>query len=197
MTAPATALRPVAAPLVAAVSPARTVWLTGLPSAGKTTLAVGLAERLRAAGRAVEVLDGDQARAVLTNGLGFSRADRDENVRRIGYVADLLSRNGVDVVCSVISPFRAARDEVRARHAESTPDDPDRFVEVWVSAPVDVCAARDVKGLYAKQRAGEIAHLTGVDDPYEPPVAPAVVLPTHELDLDGCLDLLWRAVVGR
>lgn len=193
MTAPVTALRPVAVN----VSPARTVWLTGLPSAGKTTLAVGLADRLRTAGRAVEVLDGDQARAVLTNGLGFSRADRDENVRRIGYVADLLSRNGVDVVCSVISPFRAARDEVRARHVASTPDDRDRFVEVWVSAPVEVCAARDVKGLYAKQRAGEIAHLTGVDDPYEPPVAPAVVLPTHQIDLDGCLDLLWRAVVGR
>jgi adenylylsulfate kinase len=193
MTAPATALRPVPV----AVSPARTVWLTGLPSAGKTTLALGLANRLRDAGRAVEVLDGDQARAVLTNGLGFSRADRDENVRRIGYVADLLSRNGVDVVCSVISPFRAARDEVRARHVASTPQDPDRFVEVWVSAPVEVCAARDVKGLYAKQRAGEIAHLTGVDDPYEPPTAPSVVLPTHELDLDGCLDVLWQAVVGR
>lgn len=197
MTAPATALRPVVVAAFSALAPARTVWLTGLPSAGKTTLALGLAERLRSAGRPVEVLDGDQARAVLTNGLGFGRADRDENVRRIGFVADLLSRNGVDVVCSVISPFRAARDEVRARHLASTPDVPDRFVEVWVSAPVEVCAARDVKGLYAKQRAGEIAHLTGVDDPYEPPLAPAVVLPTHEIDLDGCLDVLWRAVVGR
>ena len=107
----------------------------------------------------------------LTAGLGFSRADRDENVRRIGYVADLLSRNGVDVVCAVISPFRDARDEVRARHAESTPDAPDRFVEVWVSTPVDVCAERDVKGLYARQRAGEITGLTGVDDPYEAPHA--------------------------
>jgi adenylylsulfate kinase len=140
------------------------------------------------------VLDGDEARKVLTAGLGFSRAERDENVRRIGYVADLLSRNGVDVVCAVISPFRDARDEVRTRHVESTPSQPDRFVEVWVSTPVDVCAERDVKGLYARQRAGDIAGLTGVDDPYEPPHAPDVELRTHELDVDACVERVWAVL---
>ena len=151
-------------------------------------MARALAARLAAAGRQVEVLDGDEARKVLTAGLGFSRAERDENVRRIGYVADLLSRNGVDVVCAVISPFRDARDEVRARHLESTPEAPDRFVEVWVSTPVDVCAERDVKGLYARQRAGELTGLTGVDDPYEAPHAADLELRTDQLDVDECVD---------
>jgi adenylylsulfate kinase len=173
---------------------ARTVWLTGLPSAGKTTVARGLAARLAAAGRQVEVLDGDEARKVLTAGLGFSRAERDENVRRIGYFADLLSRNGVDVVCAVISPFRDARDEVRARHLDSTPEAPDRFVEVWVSTPVDVCAARDVKGLYARQRAGRIIGLTGVDDPYEAPRTPELELRTDQLDVDECVDRIMAVL---
>jgi adenylylsulfate kinase len=175
----------------APTAPARTVWLTGLPSAGKTTLAHALADRLRLDGRAVEVLDGDAVREGLTAGLGFSRADRDENVRRIGFVADLLSRNGVWALCSVISPYRRARDEVRARHLTSTPHDPQRFVEAWVATPVEVCAQRDVKGLYARQARGDLVGLTGVDDAYEEPQSPDVVVRTHELSLAECVELLW------
>ena len=164
-----------------------TVWLTGLPSAGKTTLARHLEKRLLDEGHRVEVLDGDLVRAFLTADLGFSRRDRDENVRRIGFVAHLLSRNGVVVLCSVISPYRAARDEVRELHAG-------RFVEVYVSAPVEVCAQRDVKGLYARQRAGEISGLTGVDDPYEPPLAPEVVVATHKQSPAESVEAIWRAL---
>jgi adenylylsulfate kinase len=164
-----------------------TVWLTGLPSAGKTTIARALEKRLLDEGRKVEVLDGDVVRTHLTKGLGFSREDRDENVRRIGYVANLLSRNGVIVLCSVISPYRAVRDELRELHQG-------RFVEVHVSTPVEVCSERDVKGLYAKQRAGEITGLTGVDDPYEPPLAAEVTVPAHELSLDEAVDLVRRAI---
>lgn len=165
----------------------RTIWLTGLPSAGKTTIARATEKRLIDDGHRVEVLDGDVVRTHLTKGLGFSREDRDENVRRIGFVADLLSRNGVIVLCSVISPYRAVRDELRELHAG-------RFVEVHVSTPVEVCSARDVKGLYAKQRAGEITGLTGVDDPYEPPLAPEATIPAHELSLDESVELVIGAL---
>lgn len=165
----------------------RTVWLTGLPSAGKTTIARAVEKRLLDEGYPVEVLDGDVVRAHLTKGLGFSREDRDENVRRIGFVADLLSRNGVTVLCSVISPYRNVRDELRELHQG-------RFVEVHVSTPVEVCSERDVKGLYAKQRAGEISGLTGVDDPYEPPVAPEVTIPTHQLSVDEAAELVLTAI---
>lgn len=176
--------------VVAPVLPGRTVWLTGLPSAGKTTLARRLAERVRRSGQAVQVLDGDEVRAELSADLGFSRADRDEHVRRIGYVADLLSRHGVVAICPVIAPYREARDLVRARHG-------DRFVEVWVSTPVEECARRDVKGLYARQRAGEIRGLTGVDDPYEPPLSPEVEVPAHRLGLEESVDLVWKALHRR
>jgi adenylylsulfate kinase len=161
----------------------KTIWLTGLPSAGKTTIARAVEKRLLAddPARRVEVLDGDVVRTHLTKGLGFSREDRDENVRRIGFVANLLSRNGVTVLCSVISPYRAVRDELRELHEG-------RFVEVHVSTPVEVCSERDVKGLYAKQRSGEISGLTGVDDPYEPPLAAEVTIPTHELTVDEAVD---------
>lgn len=159
------------------------LWLTGLPSAGKSTLAFALADRLRAAGARVEVLDGDEIRAGLTRGLGFSREDRAENVRRIGFVAHLLSRNGITVLCPVISPYRVDRDAVRALVGPA-------FQEVWVSTPVEVCSERDVKGLYAQQRAGTLSHLTGVDDPYEPPSAPELVIPTHELDLAAAVERL-------
>jgi adenylylsulfate kinase len=163
---------------VPARSPAQlgaTVWLTGLPSAGKTTIAAALAERLRAEGHRVELLDGDEVRTNLTAGLGFERADRIENVRRVGYVAHLLARNGVKVLVPVIAPYAESRQAVRDRHSDAgTP-----YVEVHVAAPVEVCAGRDVKGLYARQRAGELRGLTGVDDPYEPPEAPELRLPTE------------------
>ncbi len=169
------------------MSSGRTIWLTGLPSAGKTTIARAVEKRLLDEGRKVEVLDGDVVRTHLTKGLGFSREDRDENVRRIGFVADLLSRNGVAVLCSVISPYRAVRDELRELHQG-------RFVEVYVSTPVEVCSQRDVKGLYAKQRSGEISGLTGVDDPYEPPLSPEVTVATQDLTLDESVELVLGAV---
>jgi len=163
------------------------VWLTGLPSAGKSTIAAAVAERLSDDGRAVQLLDGDAVRTELCADLGYGRADRDENVRRIGYVADLLARHGVTVLCPVVSPYRSARDAVRERVGE-------RFVEVWVSTPVAVCADRDVKGLYARQRAGTMTGLTGVDDPYEEPLAPEVVVPTHEMSVDDAVELIVAAL---
>jgi len=165
-----------------------TIWFTGLPSAGKTTLAHALAKRLADEGyERIEVLDGDVAREHLTKGLGFSRDDRSENVRRIGWVASLLARNGVIVLASVISPYRDDRDHLREIHAG-------RFVEVHVATPVEVCADRDVKGLYARQRAGEISGLTGVDDPYEAPLHPEVVVPTHQQSIEESVEQLWRAL---
>jgi adenylylsulfate kinase len=150
-----------------------TVWFTGLPSAGKTTVANLVGARLAEQGRPVEVLDGDVVRAHLSRGLGFSRADRDENIRRIGYVAGLLCGHGVTVLVSAISPYRAVRDEVRAAIQRVG-----EFVEVHVAADLATCQARDVKGLYARQARGELRGLTGVDDPYEPPLAPELVLDT-------------------
>ncbi|MGA5497829.1 adenylyl-sulfate kinase [Streptomyces cinereoruber] len=145
-----------------------TIWLTGLPSAGKTTIAYELAGRLRGEGHRVEILDGDEIREFLSAGLGFTREDRHTNVQRIGFVAELLASHGVKVLVPVIAPYADSREAVRKRHhAEGT-----AFVEVHVATPVDVCSVRDVKGLYAKQAAGEISGLTGVDDPYEAPEAP-------------------------
>ncbi|MGW7488333.1 adenylyl-sulfate kinase [Streptomyces sp. NPDC054786] len=145
-----------------------TIWLTGLPSAGKTTLAHELAGTLRGAGHRVEVLDGDEIREFLSAGLGFTREDRHTNVQRIGFVAELLASNGVKALVPVIAPYAESREAVRKRHqSEGTP-----YLEVHVATPVEVCSERDVKGLYAKQAAGEISGLTGVDDPYEAPEAP-------------------------
>lgn len=167
-----------------------TIWLTGLPSSGKTTLARGLGERLRQSGHRVEVLDGDVVRAHLANDLGFSREDRAENVRRVAFVADLLSRNGVMAVCALVSPYRRERDEVRLLHDG-------RFREVHVATPVETCIERDVKGLYARQRAGTLHGLTGVDDPYEPPLNPEVVVPTHVQTVEESLDTIWRTIGDR
>lgn len=153
-----------------------TVWFTGLSGAGKSTLAEALAPRLAALGHRVELLDGDAVRTHLSKGLGFSREDRDTNVRRIGWVAQLLTRNGVFVITAAISPYREARDWCR----ESIRD----FVEVHVSTPLEACAARDVKGLYQRALAGEIPHFTGVNDPYEAPTDPALTLDTQHLTID-------------
>jgi adenylylsulfate kinase len=163
-----------AAPAAPGTGPGVTIWLTGLPSAGKTTIARAVAAELTRRGRRVELLDGDVVRQTLCADLGFSRADRDRNVARIGFVAALLAKHGVAVLAPVISPYAAARAEVRAQHAElGVP-----FLEVHVATPVAECAVRDVKGLYARQRAGELRGLTGVDDPYEPPPAPELALDT-------------------
>jgi adenylylsulfate kinase len=167
-----------------------TVWLTGLPSAGKTTLAVALADVLRSDGRRVEVLDGDELRQHLTAGLGFSRADRDVNVDRVGFLARLLARNGVVALVPVIAPYADARAAVRAAHEGSGTT----YAEVHVATPVAVCSERDVKGLYARQRAGEVTGLTGVDDPYEAPVEPDVRIDTSGRPLQESVSELYQAL---
>jgi adenylylsulfate kinase len=150
-----------------------TVWFTGLPSAGKTTIAGLVGRRLAEQGRRVELLDGDAVRARLSHDLGFSKADRDENIRRIGYVARLLTGHGVTVLVSAVSPYRAVREEVRAAVERVG-----GFVEVHVATDLATCRARDVKGLYARHARGELRGLTGVDDPYEPPLDPELALDT-------------------
>jgi adenylyl-sulfate kinase len=149
-----------------------TLWFTGLSGAGKTTISRLVEEELRERGSRVEVLDGDVVRENLSKGLGFSKEDRDTNIRRIAFVADLLSRNGVPVITAAISPYRELRDEARELMS-------DRFIEVFVKASVEVCAERDVKGLYEKAFRGEIKEFTGVSDPYEPPLNPELTLDTE------------------
>ena len=148
-----------------------TLWFTGLPCSGKSTLAELLAAELKRRGRGVEIMDGDEVRKHLTKGLGFSREDRDENIRRIGYVCRLLSRNGAIAIAAAISPFRAIRDEVRAAHEAA-------FVEIFVNTPLELCIQRDVKGMYKKAIAGEMKNFTGISDPYEPPENPDIVIHT-------------------
>ena len=169
-----------------------TLWLTGLPSAGKTTIATALAERLAELGVRAEVLDGDAVRPVLSPELGYSKADRDANVARIGWVAALLARNGVLVIAAVVSPFAGARDGVRALHHR----DGSRFYEIHVATPVEVCAERDVKGLYARQRSGEVAGLTGIDDEYEPPLHPELVIDTATMPLAKSVDALLTLIAA-
>ncbi len=152
------------------------IWFTGLSGAGKSTIAEKLEPILRERGCKVEQLDGDVVRTHLSKGLGFSKEDRDTNIRRIGFVAHLLSRNGVAVICSAISPYREIRDENRAMIGD--------FVEVFVKCPIDVLAERDVKGLYKKAIAGELKNFTGVSDPYEEPLNAEVVVETDKETVD-------------
>ncbi|HET9120662.1 MAG TPA: adenylyl-sulfate kinase [Solirubrobacterales bacterium] len=149
-----------------------TLWFTGLSGSGKTTISKIVEEQLRDRGSRIEILDGDVVRENLSKGLGFSKEDRDTNIRRIAFVADLLSRNGVPVITAAISPYRELRDEARELMG-------DRFIEVYVKASVEVCAERDVKGLYEKAFKGEIKEFTGVSDPYEPPLNPELTLDTE------------------
>ncbi len=148
--------------------PGVTIWLTGLSGAGKSTVSSLLGERLQQIGKQVEVLDGDEVRRNLSAGLGFSKADRDTNVRRIGYVCHLLSRNGVIAISAAISPYRATREELK----QTIPD----FLEIYIDCPLRTCIERDVKGLYARALRGEIPAFTGVSDPYEAPLNPDLVI---------------------
>jgi adenylylsulfate kinase len=151
------------------------VWFTGLSGAGKSTITNALAPALVAAGKRVEVLDGDVVRTHLSKGLGFSREDRDTNVARIAFVAGLLARHGVIVLVAAVSPYRQAREEARKSIGD--------FVEVFVAPPLEACVARDTKGLYRKALAGEIVQFTGVSDPYEPPTSPELTLDTTSIDV--------------
>jgi len=160
-------------PLSFAVNPGERVALVGPSGAGKSTLSAAIADELRTRGHRVERLDGDEVRQRLSRGLGFSKEDRDENIRRIGFVARLLSRNGAVAIAAAISPYRAVRDEIRREH-----DAP--FVEVFVDTPIEVCEQRDVKGMYAKARRGEIKDFTGIDDPYEAPENAEIVIDTEK-----------------
>jgi adenylylsulfate kinase len=170
-----------------------TIWLTGLPSAGKTTIAHALAGRLRGEGHRVEVLDGDEIREFLSAGLGFSREDRHTNVQRIGFVAELLASNGVKALVPVIAPYADSREAVRKRHqAEGT-----AYLEVHVATPVEVCSERDVKGLYARQANGELSGLTGVDDPYEAPAHPDLRIEAHTEPVEDSAARLYALLAER
>jgi adenylylsulfate kinase len=173
-----------------------TLWFTGLPSAGKSTIAHALADQLDAAGERVQVLDGDEVRPYLSAGLGFSREDRDTNVTRIGWVARLLASHGVIVLVPVIAPYAGARDTVRDDHGRRAVP----FAEVHVATPLEVAEARDVKGLYARARRGELQGLTGVDDPYEVPTQAELVVDTASIDLETAVQMskaLLSAIVER
>lgn len=154
-----------------------TLWFTGLSGSGKSTLSQLVAARLRELGARVEVLDGDIVRTLLCHGLGFSREDREENIRRIGFVCELLARNGVIAIAAAISPYRAGRDELRQRITN--------YVEIYMNCPVEVLIRRDVKGLYKKALSGEISRFTGISDPYEPPLSPEVTIDSSSDSLES------------
>lgn len=164
-----------------------TIWMTGLSGSGKSTVANMLAKRLRAVGARVEILDGDVVRTNLSKGLGFSKEDRDTNIRRIGFVCNLLSRNGVFAIAAAISPYRAIRDEVRAAAGD--------FVEVFADCPLDTLVERDAKGLYKKALAGEIKNFTGVSDPYEPPESPEVRVDSSRQTAEESTEIVWQYLI--
>jgi adenylylsulfate kinase len=149
-----------------------TLWFTGLPCSGKSTLAEIIAPELARRGRTVDILDGDVVRTNLTKGLGFSKEDRDENIRRIGFVCGLITKHGGIAISAAISPYRSVRDEVRSKI--------ENFVEVFVDTPLELCIQRDVKGMYKKALAGEMKNFTGISDPYEPPLHPEIVIHTQK-----------------
>jgi phosphoadenosine phosphosulfate reductase len=163
-----------------------TLWFTGLSGAGKSTLSQAIAARLRDHGAEVELLDGDIIRTRLSKGLGFSKEDRDENIRRIGFVCELLSSHGVIAIVAAISPYRAVREEVRSRIGN--------FVEVYVDCPIEVLAERDVKGLYKRALAGEISNFTGISDPYEPPLAPTITVNSSQETPEQSVERIWATL---
>jgi adenylylsulfate kinase len=166
------------------------LWFTGFSGAGKSTIANIVVEQLQDRGRKVELLDGDEVREHLSKGLGFSKEDRDTNIRRIGFVASLLARNGVVAVTAAISPYRNVRDEMRSRI--------EHFVEIHVATSLEACEDRDVKGLYAKARAGEIPEFTGISDPYEPPLDPEIRVDTngHTPEESAAVVVAWLEAHG-
>jgi adenylyl-sulfate kinase len=165
------------------------LWFTGLSGSGKTTITTHLVKELRRRGSKLEVLDGDIVRENLSKGLGFSKEDRDTNIRRIAFVADLLSRNDVPVITAAISPYREIRDEARQMIGN--------FVEVFVRCPLDVLVKRDVKGLYAKARSGEIKEFTGISDPYEPPENPELLIETDKQSPEESAQQILDYLEGR
>ena len=166
------------------------IWLTGLSGSGKSTIARAAEAELRASGLRVEVLDGDAIREEFSRGLGYSKLDRDENVRRAGYVAGLLAHHGVVVLVALISPYRAARNQVRQEMAAAGIP----FIEVFVNAPLEICESRDPKGLYQRARRGEIPSFTGLEDPYEPPLSPEVECRTDLETVETCVRNVLNAL---
>lgn len=160
-----------------------TIWFTGLSGSGKSTLSEAIQSRLKARGRNVEILDGDVVRTHLSKGLGFSREDRDTNIKRIAFVCSLLTRNGVVCVSAAISPYREAREWARREIGN--------FVEVYVKCPLEVCQARDVKGLYKQAAEGKLKGFTGIDDPYEEPEKPELVVETDQETLDESVERIF------
>jgi len=167
-----------------------TLWLTGLPCAGKTTIAQGLFEALRARGQAVELLDGDEIRKEFSAGVGFSREERCAHLRRVGFLCRLLTKHGVTVIAAFVSPYRETRDDARRMVG-------DGFAEIFVDTPLAECIRRDVKGMYRRALAGEIRQFTGISDPYEPPLAPELTLRTMEHSVEECVNQVLELTDSR